>query len=183
MNSQTTKSKKTLIALILVFVLPVLGAKLVLSLNLYHGGVTNQGQLLDENLNYQALEVSNPKPHLWQMVYLLPTQCDDACTDRLYILNQSIIALGKERDRVIPIIFVDQDSDLTVLENMQVPFQTADVNEKIATQLNDDKLIIVDPLGSLVMQYSKVSGREENIAQGKAMISDLRKMLKLSRVG
>jgi hypothetical protein len=33
------------------------------------------------------------------------------------------------------------------------------------------------------MQYNDVTGRDANIAQGKAMIADLRKMLKLSRVG
>jgi hypothetical protein len=49
--------------------------------------------------------------------------------------------------------------------------------------LTEQRLVIVDPLGNLVMQYDNVIGHDANIAQGKAMIADLRKMLKLSRVG
>lgn len=183
MNSQPKRSNKTLFILLLAFVLPVAAAKLVLSLDLYHGGATNKGALLDINLTYQALEIENPKPHLWQMVYLLPAKCAQQCQDSLYVLNQSYIALGRDRDRVSPVILLQPDSDTQALEQLQIQFETVKANSKIATVFSNQPVIIVDPLGSLVMQYDSVVGRDASISQGKAMIADLRKMLKLSRVG
>jgi hypothetical protein len=183
MNSQPKRSNKTLILLLVVFVLPVALAKLVLSLDLYHGGATNKGALLNTELTYSALNMVNPKPHLWQMVYLLPEKCDEQCMDRLYVINQSHIALGRDRDRVSPIILLKHNSDLDALKQLHIQFETAPSNDQIAALLTQQQMIIIDPLGSLVMQYDGVSGREASIAQGKSMIADLRKMLKLSRVG
>ncbi|MGI2170180.1 hypothetical protein ACROAE_08280 [Shewanella sp. MF05960] len=183
MNSQPKKSNKTLILLLVVFVLPVAVAKLVLSFDLYQGGATNKGALMSPDINYSTLAMPNPKPHSWQMLYLLPEICEQSCQDRLYVLHQGYIALGKDRDRVIPIILIDRNSDINTLKKLGVTFQQVPVNQALAALLTQQQLVIVDPLGSLIMQYNKVTGRDANIAQGKAMIADLRKMLKLSRVG
>ncbi|UJF22067.1 hypothetical protein [Shewanella sp. OMA3-2] len=183
MNSQPKKSNKTLILLFVVFLVPVALAKLVLSMDWYHGGATNKGALLNTELNYSTLEMDNPKPHLWQLVYLLPEKCNEQCVDRLYIINQSHIALGRDRDRIVPMILLQDNSDIDALKQLHIPFDTAAINSKMAELLTSQQMIIVDPLGSLVMQYDAVLGRDANIVQGKAIIADLRKMLKLSRVG
>jgi hypothetical protein len=183
MNSQPKKSNNTLILLLVVFVLPVAAAKLVLSLELYQGGATNKGALMSSDINYSTLAMPNPKPHTWQMLYLLPEICEQSCQDRLYVLHQSYIALGKDRDRVSPIILIGSNSDINSLKKMDISFLQVPVNKALAALLTQQQLVIVDPLGSLIMQYNDVTGRDANIAQGKAMIADLRKMLKLSRVG
>ncbi|MDD8060852.1 MULTISPECIES: hypothetical protein [Shewanella] len=183
MNSQPKKNNKALILLLVVFVLPIAVAKLVLSLELYQGGATNKGALLSADINYKSLAMDNPKPHSWQILYLLPQTCEQSCQDRLYLLNQSYIALGKNRDRVSPIILVDSHSDTSILTTLQIPFEQVTANKAIAALMTQQQVIIVDPLGSLIMQYDDVAGRDANITQGKAMIADLRKMLKLSRVG
>ncbi|AZG71292.1 hypothetical protein [Shewanella livingstonensis] len=183
MNSLPKKSNKALIILLLVFILPVVIAKLVLSLGLYNGAVTNKGALISPEVNYANLAMENPKPHIWQVLFFLPEKCNEQCQERLYILHQSYIALGKDRDRVIPIIVVNNNSDTTILKQLNIGFDQVNANDALATLLIDQQLIIVDPLGSLVMQYNNVIGHDANIAQGKAMIADLRKMLKLSRVG
>ena len=183
MNSQPKKNNKALILLLIVFVLPVAVAKLVLSFDLYQAGATNQGVLLVNDINYSNLAMTNPKPHSWQMLYLLPDTCEQACKDRLYVLHQSYIALGKDRDRVSPIILVSRNSDINTLKQLDISFQQVPANNALAALLTQQQLVIVDPLGSLIMQYDQVIGRDANIAQGKAMIADLRKMLKLSRVG
>ena len=183
MNSQPKRSNKTLVVLLLAFILPVALAKLVLSLELYNGAVTNKGVLIAPEVNYVNLAMENPQPHLWQMLYLLPADCKEQCQDRLYILHQSYIALGKERDRVRPLIIVDDKSDTKILKQLNIPFNIVLANNALINMLTDQQLIIVDPLGSLVMQYDNVLGHDANITQGKAIIADLRKMLKLSRVG
>lgn len=186
MNSITAdqpKSRRTLLLVLLAFIVPVALAKLVLYFNLYHGGATNNGKLLPENLNYQSIAMDNPSPHLWQVIYLLPEVCDIQCQDNLYVLNQSHIALGREQARVVPVVMLSDNSDKSALSQMSIQFETAKASSDLIPLLDKQQMIIVDPLGSLVMQYQSAEGRKNSIAQGKLMIADLRKMLKLSRVG
>ncbi|MCE9679735.1 hypothetical protein LZP69_11230 [Shewanella sp. AS1] len=181
MNSPKKTSRKTLLILLLAFLLPVIAAKLVLSLHLYQGGATNQGELLPPEFSYQSLAMANPHPESWQILYLLPTQCDRPCQDRLYILQQSHIALGKDQDRVTTIVLLQNDSDAKALEGFH--FETASSTPELSQLLNEQQLVVVDPLGALVMRYQQVADKEQQIMQGKAMVNDLRKLLKLSRVG
>ncbi|QYJ93943.1 hypothetical protein [Shewanella spartinae] len=183
MRSPKSRGAKPLLILLLVFVLPVAVAKLVLSLNLYNGGVTNKGELLPPDTNYARLAMANPMPKHWQMIYLLPSQCDQACMNRLYILHQSQIALGRDQHRVNPIILLQADSDLAALQESEFSFTTAQATEALSQMLTREEIIIVDPLGSLVMRYAQVEDEQAQLMLGKAMIADLRKMLKLSRVG
>ncbi|NKF52145.1 hypothetical protein G3R49_16395 [Shewanella sp. WXL01] len=190
MNSPTTptsanvkRSRKTLIIVLAAFIVPVLAAKLVLYFDWYQGGVTNQGQLLDSNMSYQSMQMTNPAPQLWQMAYLLPEQCDQSCLSRLYVLNQTHVALGRHRDRVTPVIITTKRSDTKALSQFDVDFETVRASKDMTAHLTSNQFVIIDPLGSMVMQYPGVVGQQQNIALGKAMIADLRKMLKLSRVG
>lgn len=180
MNSQNKSKHKALGLLLLAFIAPVVIAKLVLSLNLYHGGATNHGELITPETSYASLGVDNPVPKEWQLLYLLPTQCDDACRERLYILRQSHTALGPDQARVEPLILTHPDSDLNALSGFN--FNTRPVNVGLSHWLDEQQLIIVDPLGSLVLRYPQVQGREAHLVQGKALVADLRKLLKLSRV-
>ena len=180
MNSQNKSKHKALGLLLLAFIAPVVIAKLVLSLNLYHGGATNHGELISPETNYASLGVENPQPKEWQLLYLLPTHCDEACRERLYILRQSHTALGPDQARVEPLILLNSDSDLSALKDFN--FNTQPINTALSQWLDEQQLIIVDPLGSLVLRYPQVLGKEANLAQGKALIADLRKLLKLSRV-
>ncbi|WP_394129225.1 hypothetical protein [Shewanella maritima] len=183
MNSQVKRSRKSLLLLLAVFILPIAAAKLVLSFDLYQGGATNKGQLFDNNMSYQSLNMENPSPQHWQVVFLMPQRCTEQCQERLYILNQSYIALGKGRDRVTPVIATTASSDTGALSELNIDFATVKASPEFAQLLTQQNMIIIDPLGSLVMDYPAVQGQQQNIALGKSMIADLRKMLKLSRVG
>ncbi|MBM7073415.1 hypothetical protein JQC92_15475 [Shewanella sp. 202IG2-18] len=181
MNSLKTKNKKALIALIAVFVLPVISAKVVLSLNLYDGGQTNKGELLPETLAYQTLEMKNPHPKKWQIVFLLPEHCGKPCQQQLYLLKQTHTALGREQGRVEPVVLLTENSDQTALVAYQ--FTTAPISTQLQKQLDKQQIIIADPLGKLVTRYNLKDDEKQRLLQGKAMMNDLRKMLKLSRVG
>ncbi|MCL2917227.1 hypothetical protein [Shewanella litorisediminis] len=180
MNSQKF-SARPLLLLLLAFVLPVVLAKLVLSQHWYNEGATNQGQLFTEETSYQSLGATNPAPQRWQILYLMPQTCDQICKDRLYVMHQSHTALGAERIRVTPLVLVSATSDIKSLDDSALP--TASLPTALDPLLASQEFILVDPLGTLVMRYPAVSGQEANISQGKAMLADLRKLLKLSRVG
>ncbi|MEI6860390.1 MAG: hypothetical protein V5788_11630 [Shewanella sp.] len=181
MNSPKKSGAKPLIFLFFVFILPVAAAKIVLSLDLYQGGATNKGELLPIGTSYLSLKMDNPRPKEWQLLYLLPSQCDQQCLDHLYILQQSHIALGRYQNRVHTLILLSQDSDTQALAAYD--FETTRANDAMIKMLDRQQIIVVDPLGSLVMRYPAVNGIDKQIMQGKSLIADLRKMLKLSRVG
>lgn len=181
MNSQTRNGNKTLLILLLVFIMPVVLAKLVLGMDWYRGGATNQGELISPGIDYQTLGMTNPSPKHWQIIYLLPTQCQAMCRDRLYILHQSHIALGRDQDRVKTLIMTREDSDIKALDGLDLT--TFAASDALTELLDEQQLVVVDPLGSLVMGYEAISGRDAQIRQGKALLGDLRKMLKLSRIG
>ncbi|MGL5358807.1 MAG: hypothetical protein ACRDBI_03685 [Shewanella sp.] len=182
MNSQlttTSSSPKVLGLLLLSFITPVLIAKAVLSLNWYHGGVTNHGELIQPPTSYLSLGL-NIQPHQWQLLYLLPANCEAACRERLYILRQSHRALGPDQPRVAPIILLSPESDIRALEGVNL--RTQPLPPSLKPWLDKQQLLIVDPLGSLVLRYPQVDGAQAHLAQGKGMVADLRKLLKLSRV-
>ncbi|WOT05421.1 hypothetical protein [Shewanella youngdeokensis] len=181
MNSPKKNGRKTLLMLVLAFTVPVVAAKIILNFELYNGGATNKGELLDIGINYQSLDMRNPQPKEWQVLYQLPAICNTTCQDRLYILQQSNIALGRNQDRVHTIIMLDEQSDRTAL--VAYDFTTATPTLALSRLLNNQEFIIVDPLGSMVMRYPIATDHQAQIMQGKSIIADLRKMLKLSRIG
>ncbi len=181
MNLARQNNSKVLIVLALVFIAPVVLAKLFLTMHWYRGGVTNHGELLPETVSYQSLEMKNPQPHMWQILYLLPIHCDTSCKQQLFVLNQSYLALGKEKKRVKPIIFMDKRSDISQLQNY--PFKPILATNSMVAQLDQQQMVVVDPLGKWVMKYGLMTNEHQRVMQGKAMLSDMQKMLKLSRVG
>ncbi|BDY03129.1 hypothetical protein [Ferrimonas sp. YFM] len=175
-------SRAPLILLLLAFVVPVAAAYLVLNQGWYQGGSTNKGTLLD-SLDYQAMAQSNPAERQWQLLTLVPAHCDAQCEDRLTALQQIHVALGREKTRVVPVLYLQQGQSEATRLLSERGFATAKANEQISQWLQRYPLVIVDPMGQWVMGYEPAEGREQQIAQGKALLTDLRKMLKLSRIG
>ncbi len=56
------------------------------------------------------------------------------------------------------------------------------MNENVAAKVQQGQVLIVDPLGQLVMSYT-AEPNEDLVKLSKDMLADLRKLLKLSRVG
>ncbi len=56
------------------------------------------------------------------------------------------------------------------------------INASVAEKVEQGQVVIVDPLGQLVMSYTP-QPNEDLVKLSKDMLADLRKLLKLSRVG
>ncbi|WP_298440659.1 hypothetical protein [uncultured Ferrimonas sp.] len=167
MSSSSAASKRTLLLLLGLFSLPVIAAALVLKLGWYQGGSTNHGQLLSD-LSYQQLRVANPAEQTWQIVTFVPNQCDHACQQHLQQLNQAHIALGREHTRVIPIAYSSEA--ITAPERFRQV-----INPPLQQALAPYAMVVVDPWGQWVLGYQQ--------GQSRDMLLDLRKLLKLSRIG
>jgi cytochrome oxidase Cu insertion factor (SCO1/SenC/PrrC family) len=126
----------------------------------------------------------------WSMVYVGDGLCDDRCRAALYLTRQSRIALNKDMDRVQRVFLVtgrccdrgfiaqehpdlivarvDDDASAALLE----PFPTYG-----GVPLADaGRIYIVDPLGNLLMSYAPT-------APDKALLTDMKKLLRLSHIG
>ncbi|AUI88439.1 cytochrome oxidase biogenesis cluster protein [Vibrio azureus] len=178
MISKVTKGRFALIALISLFVLPVIIAKLILSQGWYQPGATNRGKLVEP---YTTLtELGQASPYIkkgWQLAYVLPSQCGNRCQQQLHLIKQSHIALGKYQERVIPIIWASENT-----QKLNDSIAVMEMNERLSQQVHVGQIVIVDPLGQLVMAYTTL-GQDDLVQLNKDMLSDLRKLLKLSRVG
>ncbi|MGR5208371.1 MULTISPECIES: cytochrome oxidase biogenesis cluster protein [Vibrio] len=178
MTSAVTKGRIVLISLVCLFAFPAVMAKLVLSQGWYKTGVTNRGQLIEPYTTLGQLGQASPLVERgWQLAYVLPAECREQCQQQLHLMQQSHIALGKYQERVVPVIWTSQRSG-SVGGTMAV----MQMNDALSAKVHQGQVLIVDPLGQLVMSYTS-QPNEDLVALSKDMLADLRKLLKLSRVG
>ncbi|WP_104040384.1 cytochrome oxidase biogenesis cluster protein [Vibrio hyugaensis] len=178
MTTAVTRGRVVLISLVCLFALPAVIAKLVLSQGWYESGVTNRGKLVEPYTSLTQLGQSSPLTEKgWQLAYVLPSACEAQCQQQLHLMQQSHIALGKYQERVVPVVWTIGDA--TPFNDSMLVMQ---INESLAKTVEAGQVLIVDPLGQLVMSYTP--SENEDLAQlSKDMLADLRKLLKLSRVG
>lgn len=170
------------IGLVVMFALPAIIAKTVLTQHWYQSGVTNKGELITPTATMASLGIDNPyQKSQWQLGYVIPQQCDEFCQQQVYLLGQSHTALGKYQQRVQPVLLITKHSAPIELEEGR--YTKILVNENFEQIVHPFEYVIVDPLGQLVMRYPRVESQTELVAQSKGLLADLRKLLKLSRVG
>lgn len=181
------KSRKTFIMVIVAFILPVLIAKLALEFNWLDYGVTNKGELITssitvEDFGFEMASLSKEKQ--WLMLYVLPKQCEKLCQQVLHGVNNTYIALGKEMPRVTPVALYQtplSTSELQMIRSHDWHFEKAKLQVLDKAELS--KLYLVDPLGNVFMSHQLPTSNEGIPSFGKAVIADMKKLLKYSKVG
>ncbi|EEX94593.1 hypothetical protein VIOR3934_20491 [Vibrio orientalis CIP 102891 = ATCC 33934] len=181
-NNPVYRGRIIFISLVVMFALPAIMAKTVLSQHWYQSGVTNKGELIEPHSTLDSFGLTNPyQQQQWQLGYVIPDKCDEFCQQQIYLLGQSHLALGKYQQRVQPVLLITPNSDS--IEAPEGSYQRLEVNQEFAQVVGQFEFVIVDPLGQLVMRYPKVNSPSELVPQSKGLLADLRKLLKLSRVG
>jgi hypothetical protein len=172
-----------LIAIVLLFLIPAIAAQLILTQQWYQSGVTNKGILIVPRLTYSMLEVESKAEKGWHWGYVMPARCDETCEQQVHLLNQSYKALGKYQTRVSPVLFITSESDPIATERYKASIISISVSNIFNQSVKPSEYVLVDPLGQLVMKYPHQSKQKDLIRHHKEMLSDFRKLLKLSRVG
>ncbi|WP_210446727.1 hypothetical protein [Vibrio crassostreae] len=182
-KQRRSRGRLVLIGLILIFALPAIIAKTVLDQNWYTSGVTNSGELVEPRTTLADFGVTVPMAgEGWLVGYIAPVECESLCEQQLHYLNQSYLALGKNKERVTAVVFVSEGNSLSgSLDKPDLSLLTG--GDQLSTEFSPASIVIIDPLGQLVMEYKSVSDPSQLVGQSKGMIHDLRKLLKLSRVG
>ncbi|CAH1543596.1 Hypotehtical protein in Cytochrome oxidase biogenesis cluster [Vibrio harveyi] len=178
MTNAVTKGRIVLVSLICLFALPAIIAKVVLSQGWYETGVTNRGELVEPYITLEQLGQPSPLDEKgWQLAYVLPPECKEQCQQQIHLMQQSHIALGKYQERVVPVIWTSEEAN-----NVAQSVVVMQMNDSLSSRVKAGQMLIVDPLGQLVMSYTP-EANEDLVRLSKDVLADLRKLLKLSRVG
>ena len=194
MEESRRRGRQMLLALAALFLLPLLVA-----FTLYYGkvwrpaGSASKGELIEpaRPLTVAGLrhadgstagaEVFQDK---WTLIYIGDGACDADCRTALVFARQSRLALNNEMTRVQRVFlatgnccatdyFASEQPGLIALD------ASAPEAQKLLAQFPADhvhSLYIVDPLGNLMM-------RHDGSRTSKDLLTDLKKLLKLSHIG
>ena len=200
-SQQAARGRRTLVALAALFFIPLL-----IAFWLYYGGSTwrpvggsNKGDLIDPARPLPSVSLPTPSGTAtdegflrgkWTVLYVGDGRCDERCRKALYLSRQTRIALNKDMDRVQRVFLASgnccdsaflgsEHPDLLVAklegtgaESLLAQFPVLD-GQPVAQA---GRIYVVDPLGNLLMSYSAA-------APDKALLQDLKKLLKLSHIG
>ena len=173
--------------MIVAFVVPVVLAKLALDYDWFNKAVTNKGTLINPTI--EAVSLLSDSERKWHFVYLLPASCDKNCENAIYSIQQVHQALGREKERVNPLFIATEQSDKDLLAQLveQVGVEVLQKQhsevEEIFGDLQLDAIFIADTWHNLVLYYPNTHDQQQAIMDSKDMLSDMRKLLKLSHIG
>lgn len=185
--SVATTNKRTLILLVIVFVVPVILAKLALEGNWFNKAATNKGELLDTPLDFSLLYPQREKK--WYLTYISSKPCQNQCENALYSLSQIWTALGREQDRVATAVMLTNEAqrDRARALDGAVKLQFIPVSDEQVVntfaQEEIEGIFIVDALGNIILTYPLHGDKQQAVMGSRDILSDMRKLLKLSRIG
>ena len=120
----------------------------------------------------------------WTLIYIGDGRCDEACRNALVFGRQSRLALNNEMTRVQRVLLATANCcDQEYFSREQEGLIALDASSKEASALlaqfpeeREHSLFIVDPLGNLMMRHDASHTTQD-------LLSDLKKLLKLSHIG
>jgi cytochrome oxidase Cu insertion factor (SCO1/SenC/PrrC family) len=199
---QQRRGRRQLLLLAALFFVP-----LAVAFWLYYGGSgwrpvggTNKGDLVDPAVPLPQVALARPDGSTtaadflrgkWTVAYLGDGACDERCRKALYLSRQTRIALNKDMDRVQRVFLANSpDIDARFFATEHPDLQLALVGADEGSQLllaafpaldgiapaAAGRLYLIDPLGNLVLSYAAA-------APDKALLTDIKKLLKLSHIG
>ena len=194
MMDSRARGQRTLLIVAALFLVPV-----AVAFTLYYGKLwrpansASKGELIDPARPLVVAGLRHPDgtpagPEVlsgkWTLIYIGDGRCDDACRNALVFGRQSRLALNNEMTRVQRVLLATANCcDNEYFAREQEGLIALDASSPEAAALlaqfpeaREHSLFIVDPLGNLMM-------RHDASHTTKDLLSDLKKLLKLSHIG
>jgi hypothetical protein len=194
MQDPRARGRRTLLIVAAMFFVPV-----AIAFTLYYGKLwrpatsSNKGELIEPPRPLVVAGLHRPDGSTagndvfagkWTLLYIGDGRCDDACRKALVFARQSRLALNNEMTRVQRVFLATGNCcarDYFAAEHpglIALDASSADAAALLAQfpSARADSLFIVDPLGNLMM-------RHDASHTTKDLLSDLKKLLKLSHIG
>jgi hypothetical protein len=136
----------------------------------------------------RILQASQQEPK-WKLLYVLPEVCAVDCENALYIIAQVRSALGKESDRAEVVVITHEKSNIAQLASLQEKqsfhLLKTDLRslQEVFKENTTDAIFVADTLGNVILRYPLQIDKEQAILDSRDILSDMRKVLKLSRIG
>ncbi len=150
-------------------------------------GLAHHGTLVEPAINV-AKQLDNGTPGIlteqWSLLQVVTQKCDATCIELERRLGQVRLALGHRRDRVqrVMVWLGPPDPDVS-FEDPALKSLTIDPDSVFAKSFRNNQLtslegsiFLVDPIGNLILVYpSEIEQR--------SLLEDLKRLLRLSRIG
>lgn len=195
-----SKQVKARLLLTTILGLPIIG--IAVAYISYHNDIfsaiskTNNGELILPPVSLQQLKlqplVNDTKLNennllvdpTWKLLILGGKGCNDECQQQLYLTRQIHIALGREADRLERIyLFTEErliDNNIfkahPKLKVANISKENLDIHIRNNISITQSTILLADPLGNIMMYYTKNHS-------GKAILKDIKHLLKSSRIG
>ncbi|OUR78391.1 hypothetical protein A9Q75_13715 [Colwellia psychrerythraea] len=184
-HASQKRSRRSLLLLITVFILPILLAKLALDNQWLNLGVTNQGKLLAQPLTLKELGIDESElAKQWLIIYRLPNTCPDICLHSIETVHNSYVVLGKDMPRVSAVLL--KKNIFSAQQRKQLAksqWKILALTPQMSNLLQEPQVLIADPLGNIILRHQLPEKMEQQTAFGKAIVADMKKLLKYSKVG
>jgi len=122
----------------------------------------------------------------WHVVHLLPDSCADSCRRSLYNTRQARLALGRDAPRVRRILLGAGRAQLAPLaadhpDSTRLLYAEGGLEDQLAPirrrrNLGAADALLIDPLGNVMMAIPAA-------LDPRLLLKDLKKLMKLSRIG
>ncbi len=115
----------------------------------------------------------------WVLAVAAPGACDRSCVQALYASRQARTIQGREMDRIVRVLFVDDDATpaaALVTEHPDLVVARTAPGVLADWPAGAQPIYLLDPLGNLVLAWP----RDPDI---KAAAKDIGRLLKASRIG
>lgn len=193
--AEVRRNRRLLLLIIGIFALPV-----ILAYAGFFGGWfthfarANKGelQLPTQSLTEYALTVQG-KPfqaevmeHRWWLLLVQDrSTCDEICDLQLLTLNQTWIGMGKEQERVTPVLLTPEPQGMPAQwRSLQGTFHEHAISDlQAARHLQSGSIYIVDPMGNIVLRYDAPQNKSDALIRSKDIKADFVKLLKFSHIG
>jgi len=195
-------NRLTIIALLAIFTLPVIVAYSAYFNGWFNSSITvNKGELITPVIDLTKAKPINSDGEAfifdagepWRIILpindssCLLSEEVDGCILDIYIMGQVHQALGKEQDRVKRVLYTGSlnlsQNQITEIQKRFVDLEVVSGEDISAVGLNPNFIYIADPIGNIMLRYPHVTKKEDAFLKGKEILKDLKKMLKLSRIG
>ena len=189
-GASVTRSRWLLLGVIAAFVGPLLLAYLLMMvLEWAPSSHTNHGRLIEPLVTVEGLAVVDRNGAVlpadywaghWTLVFYADGACDLACEAALFKARQTRLALGRDAPRIQRLYLQASPGahpgERLLQEHPGMPLARLAAGAGSLAGLPTQQLYLVDPMGNIVLGY-------DDNATAKGLMKDLKRLLKVSKVG
>lgn len=183
------------LALLLSFLLPLSFAYYFVyegawpGLKVNHGRLIQPPQTLSDDMHWQTLDRhpflwKNNAHKKWQLMYFVPSRCDESCQHAIYALHQVHVALNKDQEAFERVLVFTGQFSRQALKHIQADPYAKDARflrvdpeaVKSMTASEDERIWVVDPDHWLVLVYPETQNPGD-------ILKDLQRLMRAFHLG